>query len=493
MPKTLALGLCAFYVCICFVYLFGPPLLDEGWFASPPYNLLHHGNLGTTTIDPTGYLMRPELTRIDQRTYWVLPFSFLAQSAWYFVTGFGLFQMRLLSVLFGAAGAFAIYRLMIRLTGDQLGSAIATLLFVQDNTILFRSANGRMDVMCLGLGLVGQAAYVSLRKRSLPVALLTSGTFLSLALLTHPNAIISVLTVIATALILDAPRLKFSHIVPFAAPFLVGGLLYAAWAARDLVAFKAQLTGNHASERMQLLDPIHAITEEIIRYRKAFYKAEYEPGAFAPFKLILLAAWFGGFIGNLAVRGLRDRATIVLAASGLIPVVVLTFFNAKNMYYLVFIVPFFAANAGMFFSYLWQKRGNAAKAAMAGLALTLLVSAAVNIKRAVAVPKGAAAYRQRVAAIKTVMPPQGKIMGPATLAFGLGFDRVVQDDNLGFFSHRCPGLIVDDGLQPDETDTLRRYAPNVLEHRNQMLTVHYRMAQPQIYERLSCPAGSRAE
>ena len=76
------------------------PVSDDGWFASPPYNLIHHGHFGTTTIDPHGYLLHPELTHINQRTYWALPADLLAQAAWYSVVGVGLVQMRLLTLLF---------------------------------------------------------------------------------------------------------------------------------------------------------------------------------------------------------------------------------------------------------------------------------------------------------------------------------------------------------------------------------------------------------
>src|SRR5580704_8003553 len=45
------------------------PWSDEGWFSSASYNLARHGFLGTTVIDPTDM----HLTRIDRRTYWVMP------------------------------------------------------------------------------------------------------------------------------------------------------------------------------------------------------------------------------------------------------------------------------------------------------------------------------------------------------------------------------------------------------------------------------------
>jgi len=41
---------------------------DEGWFASPALNLAYHGFLGTTV------LYNPHLPRIQQHTYWILPF-----------------------------------------------------------------------------------------------------------------------------------------------------------------------------------------------------------------------------------------------------------------------------------------------------------------------------------------------------------------------------------------------------------------------------------
>ena len=40
---------------------------DEGWFASPAFNLANHGFMGTTV------LYNPHLPRIQQHKYWILP------------------------------------------------------------------------------------------------------------------------------------------------------------------------------------------------------------------------------------------------------------------------------------------------------------------------------------------------------------------------------------------------------------------------------------
>src|SRR5215471_10071380 len=216
-------AICACYLGVVLFLIWNrAPTWDEGWFASPPYNLVHHGHFGTSTLDPQGYLLRPPLTHIDKITYWVLPLSLFAQTAWYSIFGFGLAQMRLMTALFGVLGILALYRWMTYLTGDRLAACVAALLMAQDNILIWRSADGRMDVMCLSLGLMGQASYLAWRAKSLSRAVLLAGIFLCLSGLTHPNGIIPLLCVIATALVLDAGRLRLAHLALFALPFLVG-------------------------------------------------------------------------------------------------------------------------------------------------------------------------------------------------------------------------------------------------------------------------------
>jgi hypothetical protein len=191
-------------LCLCYLALemgiiwHRAPTWDEGWFASPPYSLLHGDGFGTKTIDPQGYLLRPPLTHIDQRTYWVLPLNLLAQTGWYAIFGFGLIQMRLLTALFGVLAIIALYFWTLKLTGRALIASLAALLLAQDNIFLWRSADGRMDMMCLSLGLIGQAVYLVWRESNLNRAVLSGSVFICLAGLTHPNGVISLLTFTGT-------------------------------------------------------------------------------------------------------------------------------------------------------------------------------------------------------------------------------------------------------------------------------------------------------
>lgn len=487
-------------ICVCFLLVelivisSRRPESDDGWFASPPYNLLHHGHFGTTTIAPRGYLLRPELTHINQRTYWVLPLNLLAQAVWYAVFGFGLAQMRLLTLLFGLLGLVALYRWVVRLTDDRLAASIAALLMAQDNLITWRSADGRMDVMCLSLGLMGQAAYLAWRERSLGKALLVGNTLICLSLLTHPNGIIYFLCLVATVLVLDARRLRLAHILPFASSYFFAGAAYGAWAMCDIQGFKDQLAGNQAANRMALLThPLNAIIEELTLFRHVFIGAEYDPGKFAPLKVILLVTSVGGYLGQVFVRPLRIQATMVLALCGAIPVGVLTLFNARNAYYLIHIVPFFAANGGILFAYLWRTGTWMRRFVGAAVAVTLLINVAITARRTVAARRENAEFRRLSAVASRMLTPGERMIAPAYFAFGIGMDRVVDDDTQGFYGRWCPALMIARDLPPDEIRNLQKEAPEVLEYRSRVLTVYYSRVDGNLYQRISCPPGARAD
>ena len=129
-----------------------PPWSDEGWFSSAAYNLARHGFLGTTVIEPAG----SGLTRIDQRTYWVMPLFLLGQALW------SLYSF--LSRLFPAA------------TPLRTVPALAAGLLACSFHFIDNAAFARPDLACAALGLAALSSYVHLRERSLPLAMLASNT-----------------------------------------------------------------------------------------------------------------------------------------------------------------------------------------------------------------------------------------------------------------------------------------------------------------------------
>ena len=77
------------------------PWADEAYSASTAWNLVEHGSFGTTNIETAGGW----LTRIDQTTYWVMPLYLVASAGWSELFGAGFVSLRVMNILWGAAGA----------------------------------------------------------------------------------------------------------------------------------------------------------------------------------------------------------------------------------------------------------------------------------------------------------------------------------------------------------------------------------------------------
>ena len=55
------------------------PWCDETWYASPGWNLITNGYMGTSTLEPSSTTWKSvRLTGIDRHTYWAMPLHFLA-------------------------------------------------------------------------------------------------------------------------------------------------------------------------------------------------------------------------------------------------------------------------------------------------------------------------------------------------------------------------------------------------------------------------------
>src|SRR3954470_20180497 len=104
------------------------PWCDEAWFASPAYNLINLGSMGTSILDPHGFTYAPDLKAIDRFTFWVMPAYFVAQAAWYKIVGFGLFSMRSLSIAWSVVALLSWFVIMRWITGNRNLALLAVLL-----------------------------------------------------------------------------------------------------------------------------------------------------------------------------------------------------------------------------------------------------------------------------------------------------------------------------------------------------------------------------
>ena len=117
------------------------PWSDEGWFSSASYNLARHGFLGTTVLDPTD--MR--LTRIDRRTYWVMPLYLLGQALWLKLFPPTLFAVRSFTLLWIPLAVFSFYRFLWRVTSNARASALAACLLALSFIFIDNACFARPD------------------------------------------------------------------------------------------------------------------------------------------------------------------------------------------------------------------------------------------------------------------------------------------------------------------------------------------------------------
>ena len=150
------------------------PQIDEGMFASPALNLATRGFMGTTVLETHN----SPLTRIDQRTYWVMPMYLLNQAVWYKLFGFSLLSMRSLSAAWGLVALISWFLIVFKLSGDKKIALLALVLLGFDYTFINSAAMGRMDMMSAAIGAAALAAYLSLRERNLMLAILWARVWL---------------------------------------------------------------------------------------------------------------------------------------------------------------------------------------------------------------------------------------------------------------------------------------------------------------------------
>jgi 4-amino-4-deoxy-L-arabinose transferase-like glycosyltransferase len=162
------------------------PWVDEGIFASPAYNLVSKGYMGTAAMETAGTPWQG----IERHTYWIVPLHLLAQAGWYELFGFGLFSMRTLSALWGLAALAALYTVVLRLSRDRAVAALAAALIALDCSFIATASSGRMDMMNAALGMAGLATYLCLREQHLPIAVLAGHSLVCASGLTHPNGIL---------------------------------------------------------------------------------------------------------------------------------------------------------------------------------------------------------------------------------------------------------------------------------------------------------------
>ena len=427
------------------------PWVDEAWFTSPALDLVTHGKFGTLLLDPAGSHLRlykadAYLRGINEHTYWVMPIHLLQLAAWGKLFGFSVFSMRMPSVLWGGIALASIGLIIKRLYEGRGAALIGAAVLAVDFGFVNGAADVRMDMTCAALGLAALAAYLCLRVANFRGAVVAAHVLAAAAVFTHPNGVFASAGLLLTMVWLDRNRVRPLTLALIAAPYLLLGLLWAIYCLQAPAEFAAQISANSAARASDVMAPWRGVWREINgRFRNHFYPE----GGMGKLKLIGLLMYVAA-LGTLAfAKRLREtRGCRLLLCLTLLQFLCLSVFaSLKVAYYLVYILPYFAAATGIAISYLWSSYGLRVRVLCA---TALVCYVAVQTAAVMSLSFVTAGYRKEytpvIAYLNSTLQPDDLVMGPAQLGFSLGFEnpQLVDDVWFGYWSGRRPTILVVD-------------------------------------------------
>jgi 4-amino-4-deoxy-L-arabinose transferase-like glycosyltransferase len=437
------------------------PLGDEAWYGDPAFNLVTHGNMGTTVLESAGV---PRLQGVHEHTYWEMPLYILTEAAWFKVVGFGLIRQRLLSTFWGMVLLTSWMIIVARLFGDWEIALVAGGLLAVDAVIVSMGSVGRTDMMCAALGCAGLAAYLSLRENQLSWAFFVSQALIAASGMTHPNGLLYFMALLVMILWFDRGRLLPRHFGIAVIPYITGALLWSLYIAKALSDFRAQFGISAASRLAGALSPWLTLKQEIVsRYFGTYwFGSTTHSSSLGRLRIVPLIVYLIGVVGALLVPAIRRRkpARLMLILTGLTFFTIVFYEGAKQSPYLVLILPYFAALLALFFLHLRNTRPVLA----AALILCFVVLNLAPILYLAWRDDYRSRYLTAVQFLQREVPNEGALMGGAELGYGLGFDRVIDDYKFGYDSGKRANLLVVNGEYENRRDQLRIQRPKVADY-----------------------------
>lgn len=451
------------------------PYIDEGFFAAPPWALLHRGHFGSLTLEPCAYPLLREtpaaaVPRIDHRNYINMPLHGVLQAGWYQLTGFSLESMRWLSVLWGAVYLAAVAGLGILLTGSRWAGVGAMAVVAVDPAFFLWACRGRMDVMAAALGFSGLTLYLYWRPERLPLGLLAGNLGVAAAGMTHPMGGITALAALTvTAVILDGRRLVSGRIVlPVLLPYLAMGFGWGWYILQDPSSFVAQF-GATLGSRTSGGAPFWELPwrELVERWMPAYgYR-----GQLGMWKLVALAGYLAALLYTVARWRQFEKGVRLLAVVTLLQAAALGLMDSyrQEPYTVYALGPLAALTA------FHAVRGPRWLPVLAGLVFVLELSGTIRL---VSQNRRANWYAPTVEFVKHHNPERRPVVGSSELGFGLGFDGVLRDDfRLGFCSGRQPEWIVASQAYQNGWRNLARVEPQAGRYVADLLEHHYQVVR----------------
>jgi 4-amino-4-deoxy-L-arabinose transferase-like glycosyltransferase len=427
------------------------PWSDEGWFACPAYNLAFHGFMGTSVLEPSGHFLNAYLRGIQQRTYVVPPLYIVLLAGWFRVFGFGLLTMRALSTLWGVVAMLALFLLIRKLINGTVALLAAGILAC-DFTFVWASAEGRMDAMCTALSLTALALYVNLRESRFLWAFIGANVCIAAAFLTHPNAMMAFAGLVYLAWHYDRKRIRFSHLLIGATPYVVALAAWSFYILQDPADFRVQFLANAAgrgSVRLEgLLQPWNAVWKEVLLRYGVFYSFDHVwwvPGSRSTWMVAILVMYFGAALFLWSRREVRanDGQKVLLVLLGIWFLVMTFFVGFKTPMYLVYVIPLWDAVLALCVWKCWSSGRVARGLGAAALAVFVVLNwQALMTKRSE--NSYTSEYQPSVAFLRPYTDQGARVYAIAALGFDIDYRRFTDDGRLGFYTHKLADVILID-------------------------------------------------
>jgi 4-amino-4-deoxy-L-arabinose transferase-like glycosyltransferase len=458
---------------------------NEAWFASPAFTLIHKGYLGTTILESKGTWMEG----IDRHTYWIPPLFPLLQAQWYRLFGFGLLPLRYLSILAGVVVLLAWYGIVWSLSGNRGIALLSIVIPATDSRFLMFAALGRPDATCAALGTLGWLAYLYLRERALPRAILAGNALTAASCLTHPCGELYASGLLLLTLYFDRRRIGWRNFwllaVPYATALSAWGLYilqapsqFARQILGNIGGIGTEFTGvNRLAGMTSLLGALKALKGEyFLRYGVPFGWSS--TGAAERIQLFALLIYTLGVAGCLLTPSLRNhRGYRALLGVGLLEYLTLAILDGfKSSGYLTHTLPLAGALLAICVHFLFSRARRAQLRLLAGVLILFAGVQFAALGRSFSVTPDRWDYENALTFLRRSGSPPG-IIAAGEFAFALGFDSGMVDDwRLGYLSGRRPPFIAANVIYSGWLEHSATLDPAIHAYMLRLLRDEYRVA-----------------
>jgi hypothetical protein len=237
------------------------------------------------------------------------------------------------------------------------------------------------------------------------------------------------------------------HVLIAFAPYLMGAIGWGLYIAQDFESFRIQFAINstHGGRLNTFGSPWLTIKREIVIRYLTVLGGWGDSSALLKVKLFIVISYFGGVIGVLTIRALRQHKgyRVLLFLTGIYFLVLAFTDGRKSQCYVVHVIPLYTALLAASIVFLWRTRGPVIRGVLAAAAGVLFLIHAGGIAYHVRNDTYHAQYVPVISFLKQNVRSDQLIIGPGVLGIGLRYaPNLIDDFRLGYLSGKVPDWIV---------------------------------------------------